>query len=162
MYFIYVLENRINGKRYVGQTKNPSIRKRQHSYSSSKCPYIANAIQKYGWDNFEFIVLEEHEKLSKANRKEKYWIRKLNTLSPNGYNLREGGDAGGKPSQETIEKIRKANLGRVQSEEEKEKRAASHRGRKNTPETIEKMRVAAINRPPENALCLARRDQRNG
>ena len=146
MYFIYAIENCINGKRYIGQTTNPSDRKRKHFSCSSKCPYLSNAIQKYGQSNFDFILLEEHDNLGKTNRREKYWIRELKTLSPNGYNLREGGDAGGKPSLETREKMRLAQLGKKQSKEQIEKRAVSHRGRKNSLETIERMRQSAQKR----------------
>ena len=157
MYFIYAIENCINGKRYIGQTTNPSDRKRKHFSCSSKCPYLSNAIQKYGQSNFDFILLEEHDNLGKTNRREKYWIRELKTLSPNGYNLREGGDAGGKPSLETREKMRQAQLGKKQSKEQIEKRVAFHRGRKNTPETIEKMKMAARNRLSEKCSMFGKK-----
>lgn len=157
MYFIYVVENLINGKRYVGQTIDPTRRARTHLCPSSKCPYLANAVRKYGVDSFDFILLETCSSLEEANFQEIYWISKLNTLAPFGYNLREGGNAGGKPSKETIEKVRVANLGRIQSKAEKERRAASHRGRKNSPETIEKMRRAASNRPPEKCSMFGKK-----
>ena len=157
MFFIYVVENLINGKMYVGQTMNLDTRRRSHFSPSSKCPYISNAIQKYGKGNFDFILLEKHEDLDQANKREIYWIKDLNTLSPNGYNLREGGDAGGKPSQETIEKVRVSNTGKKQDPAHVAKRAASNRGRKNTPETIEKMRIAARNKPPEKCSMLGKK-----
>lgn len=150
MYYIYVIENLINGKMYIGQTSDPDVRKRRHlnGYETG-CHALYNAVSKYGKESFDFNLLEQIETIEQANNQEKRWIEALGTMSPNGYNLRYGGDAGGKPSLETIEKIRQANLGRIQSEEEKSKRAASHRGRKNTSETIEKMRLAARNKSPE-------------
>ena len=157
MYFIYVIENLLDGKMYIGQTIDPARRRRGHFSPSSKCPYISNAIQKYGIGNFDFRLLEECTTLEDANTQEKYWIKELASLAPHGYNLREGGDAGGLPSQETIEKIRLANTGKKQTEEQKEKRAASHRGRKNTPETIEKMSKAARNRPPEKCSMFGKK-----
>ncbi len=157
MFNIYIIENLVNGKMYVGQTVNLSDRKRSHFSPSSKCPYISNAIQKYGKINFNFYLLEKHGTLEESNVREIYWIKELGTLSPGGYNLREGGDAGGRPSQETIEKVRRANLGRKQTEEEKEKRAASHRGRKNSPDTIEKMRQAAKNKLPEKCSMFGKK-----
>lgn len=157
MYFIYVVENLIDGKMYVGQTNDPHRRKRGHFSVSSKCPYVSNAIQKYGTENFDFVLLEGYSSLQEANQREIYWISELCSLAPNGYNLREGGDAGGKPAQETIEKIRIANTGRKQSAETVAKRAESNRGRKNTSETIEKMRAAAANRPAEKCSMFGKK-----
>jgi len=157
MYFIYVIENLVNGKMYVGQTINLESRRRAHFSPSSKCPYICNAVKKYGKENFDFVLLEALPTIEISNEREKYWIEFLGTLSPRGYNLRYGGDAGGRPSQETIEKVRKGNLGRIHSEEEKERRAASLRGRKNTPETIERMRFAAKNKPPEKCSMFGKK-----
>ncbi|KKL11763.1 hypothetical protein LCGC14_2542510 [marine sediment metagenome] len=157
MYFIYVIENKINGMKYVGQSKSPDARKRQHFSSRSDCPYVKNAIEKYGKDNLDFSTIEECQTLEEANTREVFWIRHLGTLRPNGYNLREGGEAGGPPSSETRLKMRRSQLGKKQSEETKRKRAASHRGRKNSPETIEKMRKAARGRPPEKCSMFGKR-----
>lgn len=156
-YFIYVIENKINNKMYIGQTIDIDRRRRGHFYPSSKCPYISNAIQKYGSENFDFCIIEKCVSLEQSNYQEMFWIETLGSLYPNGYNLREGGDAGGRPSRETIEKVRMANTGKKQSLEWVEKRAAAHRGRKNTPETIEKMRRAARNKPPEKCSMFGKR-----
>lgn len=50
---IYVITNKVNGKKYVGQTTKP-IEKRfqQHMNPSSKCTLLAKAVQKYGKDSF--------------------------------------------------------------------------------------------------------------
>ena len=55
-YTIYCHLNKINNKRYIGQTKQ-SVYKRWGKNGSEytrKCPdtLIARAINKYGWDNF--------------------------------------------------------------------------------------------------------------
>lgn len=46
------------------------------------------AIAKYGEDNFEFKILEWTDDF---NNKEKEYIKTLNTICPNGYNIAEGG-----------------------------------------------------------------------
>lgn len=50
---------------------------------------LYNAINKYGEENFEMEILEW---CRNYNEREVYWIKKLNTLSPNGYNISEGGN----------------------------------------------------------------------
>jgi group I intron endonuclease len=157
MYYIYVIENKINGMQYVGQSKDPEARKRQHFSAGSDCPYVKNAVRKYGEENLDFIIIEKCQTLEEANSREVFWIRKLGTLRPNGYNLREGGDAGGAPSLETRKKMSRAQLGKKQSEETKRRRAESHRGRKNSPETIERMRQSARKRPPEKCAMVGKK-----
>ena len=73
---IYMHKNKINGKVYIGQTKQ-SLNERfgcdGHRYDS--CPIFFNAINKYGWDNFEHIVLFENIPTRElANRYEEYLI----------------------------------------------------------------------------------------
>lgn len=90
---IYVIKNRINNKIYVGQSKNPAERFISHCKKSSakndNC-LVDKAIQKYGSENFWFEILESNVK--NYNEREKYWINKLNSLVPNGYNIQEGGE----------------------------------------------------------------------
>ena len=91
---IYKVENKINGKIYIGQTiRTLEKRKSDHindTFKGSSLPFH-NAIKKYGQYNFGWKILEECNSIEELNEKEEYWIRKLNTISPNGYNLRYGG-----------------------------------------------------------------------
>lgn len=104
-----------SGKSYIGQTTRrlPEIRwKKGREYSTS--PLILKAIEKYGWDNFTHEVLEtveantKRELVQKLNKFEEYYIFKLNTLVPNGYNLKTGGE-NHLVSEEVREKISKNN-----------------------------------------------------
>ena len=113
MGFIYKITNIITNKCYIGETKEkmPETRWKQHKRTIEKgigCPALQNAVKKYGIDNFTFKVLiicfdEERFKF------EKEYIKKFNSIAPNGYNLTKGGEGGGfygkKHSQETINKI---------------------------------------------------------
>ena len=95
MGFIYKITSPSN-KPYVGQTRRkvPEKRWKQHCQESlsgnSKCTALSNAIRKYGSQNMEFAVVEECPD-DMLNEREHYWIEKLNSLRPNGYNLRSGG-----------------------------------------------------------------------
>ena len=93
---IYKIQNKVNGKIYVGQSINITERWEQHksrAYINGDTGYnqpIHQAFRKYGLNNFVFEVLEETS-FNQLDEREQYWIKELNTLSPNGYNIENGG-----------------------------------------------------------------------
>lgn len=102
-----------NGKRYIGKTEcSLEKRKVQHKHHSKYGKTtLYNAIRKYGWDNLDWVILEECENVDTLNRQEEDWIRRFKTLNyDKGYNLREGGE-GGKHHETTKMKISLANSG---------------------------------------------------
>lgn len=107
-YCIYMHKNKVNGKIYIGQSCNLKIR--WHPISYKDCSYFYNAIQKYGWENFEHIILEDNLSIEEADEKEKYYISYFDTINRNkGYNLKTGGNSGYKLSKETKQKISLSN-----------------------------------------------------
>jgi group I intron endonuclease len=116
--YIYIIENTINSKLYVGQTIDPYKRKSAHfsQTSQSKGGLVINkAMIKHGRTNFDFVLLDTAYSKEELDDKEMYWIRTLNSLTPNGYNRELGGHAGPVPgrkhSPESIEKMRECKLG---------------------------------------------------
>ena len=91
---VYCHTNKINGKRYIGITQNKPNRRWQNGYGyKDRNSHFYNAIKKYGWENFEHIILEENLTRKEASEKEKYYIRLYNTNNENyGYNITSGGD----------------------------------------------------------------------
>jgi hypothetical protein len=96
MGYIYKIENKLNGKKYIGQTVKP-LEKRfsQHQHNYTK-PYFSQlvlykAFNKYGIENFSFEEVEEvpNELL---DEREKYWISYYNSYY-DGYNSTVGGRA---------------------------------------------------------------------
>lgn len=93
---IYKIENKVNGKLYIGQTINSiKFRFRKHLgqiNSKNRCSALYFAIKKYGKENFIIseIVSGEFSK-EELNNLEIFFINHYNTLSPNGYNLQAGG-----------------------------------------------------------------------
>ena len=93
---IYKIENLINQKIYIGQSIDIKERYKQHIYKAfnkNEAGYnqiIHLAFRKYGIENFKLEVLEECA-LEELDEKEQYWITKLNTITPNGYNILPGG-----------------------------------------------------------------------
>lgn len=88
---IYAHINKVNGEKYIGQTiqtLQERFRKEGNGYKA--CTKFYNAIQKYGWDNFEHIVLECGLDDEEMDYKEKYWISYYDSIAK-GYNIDLGG-----------------------------------------------------------------------
>lgn len=103
-YIIYLHRNKINGKCYVGQTcQKPETRWGLNGNGYKQQEYFYRAIQKYGWDSFEHIILEENILENDVNERECYWGEYYNSLIPNGYNLALG-NSGKRLNSEQISK----------------------------------------------------------
>ena len=125
---IYLLTNMINGKIYIGQTWL-ELWRRMRSYDNSI--YLHSAIIKYGKENFKYEILWICNNQEEADEIEKYYIEKYNSRDNSiGYNLKEGG-RGGRHSEETKAKISQAQIGRVVSDETRQKISDIHTGLKN-------------------------------
>ena len=162
MNIIYILENKINKKCYVGQTiqdfKDRLLAHKSEARLNRRKNLIGNAIRKYGIENFNITTMtckEEH-----LDWMEVEWIKELNSLAPNGYNLDTGGNKNKHASDETREKISKSKLGNhvnkgiPKSEEHKKKlsevkkgKTSSFKGKHHTEEANEKNRVAHQGKP---------------
>ena len=133
-----------------------------HCKYKNGCLRLFHAIQKYGKEAFNFNVIEQCVTLDQLNEREIHWIKELNTLSPNGYNLQEGG-RNGFPSEETRKKMGAWQVGRTISPETRlkiaetskkrivdpiaiAKTANSNRGRKHTQESINNVQIGRAKR----------------
>ena len=71
---IYCIENLINNKKYIGQSKNIYRRWKQHIKDSEiKQLPLYKSIRKYGIENFKFFILEEC-KITELSLREDYYI----------------------------------------------------------------------------------------
>lgn len=91
---IYLIFNEINGKCYVGESKNYPRRWEEHrsEFGNTNCKYpIHRAFNKHGLENFSFSILEY---CSEENLKEEeiWWIAYLKSLGALLYNITNGGD----------------------------------------------------------------------
>jgi group I intron endonuclease len=112
MGYIYKITNKVDGKIYIGQTIQVlEYRWRKHRNVGSNCCYLKRAFNKYGIDNFDFklicICFDED-----LNKYEIQYMEKYNSMVPNGYNLRKGGNSG-KHHEETKKKISESLKGRT-------------------------------------------------
>jgi group I intron endonuclease len=96
MGYIYLVTNTVNGKRYVGQSQQLDIEQRWKSHrkvnNANVGSYLKAAYKKYGIQTFKFqiicICFDED-----CDKYEDEYIKKFNTLCPNGYNLKTGGNS---------------------------------------------------------------------
>jgi group I intron endonuclease len=137
-HYVYLTTNLITGKQYVGDHSSNKV---DDTYFGSG-KYIKDAIKKYGKSNFNKIILEYFDTKQQAFIEQEKYIKKYNTLAPNGYNISPTGghQAINSVSEETKEKMKAAAKKRKpQSEETKQKRRNSLKGHKVTDETKEKI-----------------------
>ncbi len=160
--FVYLTTNNINGKQYVGEHSTDNI---NDNYIGSGLG-LKLAIKKYGRNNFSKVILEFFNNKEEAFNNQQYYIKKYDTLSPNGYNISlKGGHQcsnsfsdktkellkekrklqkppylGKKHTLETKEKMRKSHLGKTMSDESKRKNREKHLKKVLSEETIIKMR----------------------
>lgn len=88
--YVYKIENKLNGKLYIGQCSKP-ISVSTDYYGSGKL--IKQAIQKYGIDNFEKTILCECVDKIELDEREIYYIHQYNSHK-SGYNISTGGNGG--------------------------------------------------------------------
>ena len=103
---VYKITNLVNGKVYIGQSKDVEKRLYEHRICSTNV-HLRRAIKQYGVDNFSFELLEELS-IEHLNERERFWIASLKATDPNfGYNLSSGGerDAGWCHSEESKRKM---------------------------------------------------------
>lgn len=91
---IYCYKNKKNGKLYIGQATN--LKTRYVSFYNTNRRYagkvIDNARKKYGVENFEYSILT-HCPVDELNYWECFYVERLKTITPYGYNMTYGGDS---------------------------------------------------------------------
>lgn len=126
---IYMALNTVNGKVYIGKTsgllgKRINAHKRQ---SKKRKWHFYNSIRKYGWDVFEWSVLEQCSTEEELNEMECHYIFQYKHYGKGVYNMTDGGDgmSGWVPSEETRRKIGESHKGWAPSEETRRKMSES-------------------------------------
>lgn len=85
--------NRANEKKYVGITANNPIIRWQNGFGYKKNKHFWDAIQKYGWDNFDHLILYSGLSKEAACEIEQLLILQNQTTDKrHGYNLTTGGE----------------------------------------------------------------------
>lgn len=155
-----------NGKRYYGITKQKPKQRWANGKGYIKNKYFTSAINKYGWENIQHIVLHEGLDKEEAEELEQYMIQWYNTANRNhGYNISLGGETGNH-SEESRRKLSESkkgaknpNYGKKISEETKKKLSEALRGKNNpnygkhhSEETRKK--ISINNAKSKNVICI--------
>ncbi len=118
-----------NGKIYIGQTgqKNPKRRwQRGEGYKPNA--HFYSAIQKYGWDNFEHVIIADGLTKKEADWLEKYLIAFYETTDrTKGYNNTKGGDGSFEMTDDVKRRMSEAKLGVKKSDEHKQHISEAHK-----------------------------------
>lgn len=150
-FIVYKHKNKINGKVYIGMTCRPE--QRWHPYSYKKCPAFYAAIQKYGWENFEHIIIADGLTKKEAQQLEVEQIKAHNSRNREcGYNLGNGGECnalGYKYTSEQRERLSEARKGKGKG---KHVSTATEfkKGHGFSEEALTKMRLAKLGKTPWN------------
>ena len=106
-YLVYLHKNKLNNKVYIGQThQSPKERWGKNGSGYKTSPHFYHAIQKYGWDNFQHIIIKSNLTAKQADQLETNLINQYNATNPNyGYNIRLGGEHGFYYTQEQKENL---------------------------------------------------------
>lgn len=130
---VYLIENTVTGKGYVGVTTGPLRRRWTEHVSAARrrqrSQKLQNSIRKHGPEAFEISALESFSSKGEMLAAEIRWIAELDTYK-SGYNVTLGGE--NPPSS----KGKRRPRGAV------EKTAAAHRGMKRSAETCAKISAA--------------------
>ena len=134
-YKVYIHINKTNGKRYYGITKQEPKKRWQNGKKYGNNDHFTNAINYYGWDNFDHIVIARGLTEEEAKWLEIELIREFDTTNRDkGYNITKGGEGtnGYKHTEETRKNIGKIHKGKTLSEETRKKLSEAMK-RKNSP-----------------------------
>jgi len=154
---IYCIKNTETNLMYIGQSINIEARFRKHKNklrdNIHENDYLQRSWNKYKNDCFTFYIIEKCQRKN-LNLLEKKYIEELNTLFPNGYNLKTGGNIRIEYPEEVRKKIGDKNRGKTVSKEAR-KKISENNGRWNlgkhlSEETKKKISDANKGRSPWN------------
>lgn len=118
-----------NGKRYIGLTGKPPKQRWKRGRNYQNNTYMTRAVEKYGWDNIQHIIVEDGLTKESAEAKERMLISYFKSNDQRyGYNISSGGECIGKHSIETRRKISEIKKRQSADPEYRKKLSIAHKG----------------------------------
>lgn len=145
--FVYCIENKVNGKKYVGVSRRtPDLRWKEHvavsrSTTTQRKMAVHHAMSKYGIDQFVLTTIDTATTVSEMMEKERQWIVSLDSKR-NGYNNTDGGEGTYGVTQEVRDKMRQSHLGVPLSETHRNGISSALKGKPKSPEHIKSAGLA--------------------
>lgn len=169
-----------NGKLYAGITTQRPTKRWQRGKNYTHNPHLQRAIEKYGWDNIEHIIIGEYPTAEEAGEVERAFIAEHHLQNPNyGYNISDGGEHGAhsEKTKKKLSDIRKGSgnpmygrrgkdcprygkpspmLGRKMSEEAKRKISEANTGKSHpvSESAKEKIRIKNSGKNNKNSISV--------
>ena len=95
IYKVYMHKNKLNNKVYIGITSKSLSERFRNGNGYNYNAHFKSAINKYGWDGFEHILIADNLTSEQAFEMEKSLIAKYDsTCREKGYNVSFGGEMG--------------------------------------------------------------------
>jgi len=142
MHYLYIITNMPTGKKYIGQTTDPSRRWITHTTLTYPIQYIDRAIRKYGTNHFVCEIVAMCLTQIDANETEDILIKQYNSRDKQfGYNIKPGGKVatGWFHTEETKKKISETETGKILSKDTRIKMSQAQKVRIRLPIEFEKM-----------------------
>ena len=144
---IYLIVNLVTGQSYIGSAVlgRMHIRFHKHLFGGTGNKPLWNAVQKYGLENFAFLVIDEIPDFTSNMNQQLLDLETAYIAAYGDYNIaREAGNTLGVTHTEAQREAMRANY----SQARRDAIGALNRGKKLRPETVELMRAAALSRQP--------------
>lgn len=142
---IYMIQNKVNNKIYIGQSVDIESRwgnhKKELKSNRHHNSHLQNSWNINGEDNFEFTIICECDE-NQLSTFEQYYIFELMSYDRIvGYNNEYGGKSG-RPTKEARKKMSESSKGKTPSEETRKKLSEAGKGRIFSEETRKKISEA--------------------
>lgn len=144
---IYAIINKVNDKAYIGSTlygfnHRWGVHKSYLKYGNHNNRHLQHSWNKYGADNFDFVVLEYVDDADGLLIKEQEWIDRWTPLI-GCYNITsaagpEGDRRARQLTEEHRQRIGDGNRGKILSDQTKRRIGDSNRGKRRTPEQLQR------------------------
>lgn len=151
---IYRWRNTLNKKVYIGETKDLFVRIRAYRNGllrKVRQDKFSRALRKYGFENFKLEIIEQFPTGTPKTvllLREKFWIQFFDSTNRKiGYNSCEYGSVMKNRPYRVCLKIKKANVGRVVSQETRIKIGLANKGMKRSDELKKAMSNHRIGKP---------------
>jgi group I intron endonuclease len=143
---IYVITNKINGKKYVGKTALSIERRWRQHVTNAKCGRtfrLYHAMRKWGTAAFTIDSVARASSDEELDMLEHEWIARLKSFEyTHGYNMTTGGEGwtGRRHTNDTRRKIGDKATGRPKTENFRRRISETHKGK---PKSLEQRRKMA-------------------